>query len=105
VHRTGIEGAAIAWAVRCLVDICVRMTIAQRVYAPIRPAVKATLPLLSGITVVLFAAALVPGQLAQGVVAVGGSGGVALLVWWSLTHGERTRLLATAGRLLPSASR
>jgi O-antigen/teichoic acid export membrane protein len=105
VHRTGIEGAAIAWAARCLVDICVRLTVAQHVYAPIRPAVKATLPLLTGITAVLTASALVHGRLAPALVAVGGSCGVALLVWRSLTHGERTRLLATAGRLLPSAGR
>ena len=105
VHRTGIKGAAIAWTMRCLVDICVRMWIAQRVYTPIRPAVRATLPLLAGISAVLFAAAMVPGHIALVSVAVAGSCGVALLTWWSLTHGERTRLLATAGRLLPSASR
>lgn len=105
VHRTGIEGAAIAWSIRCLVDICVRMSIAQRVYAPIRPAVKSVLPLLLGVTVVLFAAAMAPGQTILLVIALAGSGGVAILTWWSLSDGERTRLLATAGRLLPSTSR
>lgn len=100
VRYTGIEGAAIAWALRCTLDLAIRLWLAQRLYAPVRAAALGVLPLLLGVTATLFAAAQTHGFRAVAFVLCGGTALVALLVWRSLTHTERARLSATAERLL-----
>ena len=101
VRQTGIEGAAIAWALRCLIDLTVRMWIAQRLYQPVRPAALSTLPLLLAATGTLFLAALVQGSLLTPVVCGVGTLLVVAMLWRSLTHTERAHVTATAGRFLP----
>lgn len=104
VRARGIEGAALGWVLRCLFDLGVRLWLAQRFYAPARPVALGVAPLLVGAAGTLFAAALAGGSawaaLASGV------GGVLVvgLAWRSLTHTERARLSATAGRWIPLAS-
>lgn len=101
VRKTGIEGAAIAWALRCFVDLAVRFWIAQRLYQPVRAVATSTLPLLAGVAATLFAAALAEGTSLAPYVSGVGTLAVALLVWRSLSHTERAHLSARAGRLLP----
>ena len=103
VRVTGIEGAAIAWAVRCLLDLCIRLVIAQQLYQPLRPAVLAVAPPLAGAAGTLLATALLQG--AEVAPAIAGGGGLLVfgLLWRSLTDRERGQLSTTAGRLIPLA--
>ncbi len=103
VRTTGIEGAAIAWAARCLLDLCIRMFIAQRLYRPLRPAVGIVALPLFGAVGTLFATASLQGSAVAPGVAAGGGLLVIGLLWRSLTEGERGRLSSTAGRLIPLA--
>lgn len=101
VRTTGIEGAAVAWTLRCLIDLIVRMYLAQRLYHPVRQvAVGALLPLLSAAGT-LFAAALVQGTVLVPVVSLIGTLLLVVTVWRSLTHTERTQLRTMVGRFLP----
>ncbi len=101
VRSTGIEGAAIAWALRCLVDLVARLWLAQHLYAPARSVALAILPLLAGATGTLCLAALMRGRVA-GVVAIAvGSLLVFFLAWRSLTGAEREHLQQRAGKLMP----
>ncbi len=101
VRLTGIEGAAIAWALRCLVDLAARLWIAQKMYQPVRPVAIALLPMLLGATATLFATALVEGTIFTPIVAGVGAVLVFVLLWRSLTHTERTHVTAMLGRYLP----
>jgi O-antigen/teichoic acid export membrane protein len=101
VRRTGIEGAAIAWTLRCVVDLSVRLWVAQRLYQPVRAAAISTLPLLFGVTATLFATAIAQGTRLMPVFAVSGTVLVAILLWFAFTQSERERILGMAGRLLP----
>lgn len=101
VRLHGIGGAAIAWAGRCLFDLVVRLWLVQRLYKPAKHTVAGVVPLLGGVTAVLFAAALGTGVVVGSVVAVGGAALVAILLWITLTAEERQRISAGAGRFLP----
>ena len=101
VRTTGIEGAAIAWAGRCLLDLSLRLFIAQRLYAPLRPAAISLIALMGAATATLLATALTEGtQLAPVVACIGGLCVFGLL-WRSLTEGERAHLSTAAGRWMP----
>ncbi len=101
VRTTGIEGAAVAWTLRCLIDLVVRMYLAQRLYHPVRQVALSTLlPLLSAVGT-LFAVALVQGTVLVPVFSVVGTVLLAMAVWHSLTHSERAQLRAMAARFLP----
>jgi O-antigen/teichoic acid export membrane protein len=101
VRTTGIEGAAIAWAFRCMVDLSVRLWIAQRLYQPVRPVALALLPMLLGATATLFATALAEGTVFTPIIATAGTVVVFALLWRSLTHTERSHIAAMAGRYIP----
>ena len=103
LRHWGIQGAAIAWALRCLVDLLARMWVAQRMYPPIRPVVLRLLPLLAGTTLTLIACALAGSAGFAPALAGFGSLLVFFLLWRSLTHTERARVRALAGRYLPIA--
>jgi O-antigen/teichoic acid export membrane protein len=105
VRKTGIEGAAVAWTLRCLVDLTVRLWVAQRLYAPVRPAALSTLPLLLGVTGTLFATALVEGTRWVPVTSGVGTLLVGILLWFAFTQGERARLISMAGRFIPALQR
>lgn len=101
VRHTGIEGAAIAWALRCFLDLTVRFWLAQRLYPPARAVAIGTLPLLVCATGTLFAAALAQHSAYAPAVSIVGSLLVVVTLWTSLTHTERAHLTATAGRFIP----
>ncbi len=101
VRTTGIEGAAMAWALRCGLDFVLRLWLAERLYAPLRPAVRSLVPLLGGLLGVLLLTALTATSAIAPLV-VGGSGLlIAFLLWRSLSMGERTKLHSTASRFVP----
>ena len=104
VRTTGIEGAAIAWAVRCMLDLSLRLWLAQRLYAPVRPVAAAIVPLLAAAAVTLVFAALASGHSFVSIPVGAGTLLVAFLVWRSLTGNERAQLSAQAGRMLPLLS-
>ncbi len=104
VRSHGIEGAAIASAIRCLFDLSVRFWFAQRLYPPVRAVAIGVLPLLLGSSATLFVVALLQGTTALPIAAGVGTLLVVGLVWRTLTHTERSRLSATAGRWLPLTS-
>jgi len=101
VRKTGIEGAAIAWALRCSIDLGLRLWIAQRIYVPLRPVALRLSPLLVGMSGTLLLTALAQGTALVPAIAGGGALLVLVLGWRSLTHSERSRLSAGAGRLVP----
>ncbi len=101
VRSTGIEGAAMAWALRCGLDLAIRMWVAQRLYLPLRPTVRGLLPVLCGIVSALLATAFAQDSKAAPAIAIASALAVFALLWRSLSTGERTRLQTTAGRWLP----
>ena len=101
VRSYGIEGAAIASALRCLLDLGVRLWFAQRLYPPIRSIAAGLLPVLAGGTATLFVVALLEGTAWAPIAAAAGTVVFVGLLWRTLLHTERARLRATAGRLLP----
>ena len=103
VRAHGIEGAAIASALRCLLDLSVRFWLAQRLYRPVRGVAVDTMPLLLGAGMSLFLVALLQGTAWLPAVCGLTLLLVAALLWRTLTHTERARLSATAVRFLPAA--
>ncbi len=103
VRAYGIEGAAIASALRCLFDLGVRFWFAQHLYKPIRGIALSMLPVLSGAAATLILTALLQSTAWLPLAAGAGSLLLAVLLWRALTHTERSRLSATAGRFLPLA--
>ncbi len=101
VRSRGIEGAAMVWALRCALDLAIRMWVAQRLYLPLRPTVRGLLPVLCGILASLLATALAQGSKTAPAIAIVSALAVFALLWRSLSTGERTRLQTTAGRWLP----
>ncbi len=101
VRATGIEGAAMAWALRCGLDFVLRLWVAQRLYVPLRPAVRSLLPLLGGVLGALLITALTAGSAAAAPAAAAAGLFVCALFWRSLAAGERRKLQAAAGRFLP----
>ncbi len=101
VKAGGIEGAALGWAVRCLLDLGLRLWLVGRSYPPARAVGLQAAPLLAGAAGVLFASALVEGTTLAPPVAGVGTVLVGGLAWRALSHTERTRLTATAGRWWP----
>lgn len=101
VRATGIKGAAMAWALRCGLDFTARLWLAQRLYAPLRPAVRSLLPLLGGLLAAMLATAAAAANVAVPLV-VGGSGLLITgLLWRSLSVDERIKLHTTAARVFP----
>ncbi len=103
VRSHGIEGAAIASALRCLFDLAVRFWFAQHLYRPVRAIAAGTLPLLLGASASLFLVALLQGTLWLPAASALALLLVSVLLWLTLTHTERARLSATAVRFLPAA--
>ena len=101
VRVTGIRGAAIAWTLRCVLDLGIRLWIAQRLYVPLRSVAGALLPLLIGSVGALFAISLAAGTRALPAFACVGALLVIALLWRSLTGTEQTQIFATVKRLLP----
>ena len=97
VRTTGIKGAAMAWALRCGLDFVLRLWVAQRLYVPLRPAVRQLFPLLGG----LLAALLLTAFTASPLVGLGSALLLSIVLWRSLSAGERTKLHSTAARFLP----
>ncbi len=101
VRVTGIKGAAIAWSVRCLLDLTVRLWLAQRLYHPLRPVAINVLPLLAGAAATLFAAADIQQGIYLPLICASGSLFVGAMLWRCLSHEERARVTTTAGRFIP----
>jgi O-antigen/teichoic acid export membrane protein len=92
---SGIEGAAIAWALRSAVDCAGRLFLAARLYPAARPAVRdLALPIATG-GAGLLAAALLPVQPAMAVAALAILA-CTVLAWRALSDDERSMLLAAA---------
>ncbi|WP_158615266.1 flippase [Acidipila sp. EB88] len=104
VRQQGIEGAAIAWAIRCILDLGVRLWIVQRFYQPARQAVVQVWPFLLGMTATLVAAAMAEGSAFAPYVSAAGVLLFVVLLWGALSADERTKLSLQAGRLLPLLS-
>ncbi|TDH64012.1 flippase [Dankookia rubra] len=88
----GIEGAALAWTLRCLVDCLGRFWLATRIYPLAREAAMRLVPALAvaGAGLALLPAmASSPAMLAVGLLALGSFAGLALR---SLDPGERGRI-------------
>ncbi len=105
VRATGIEGAAIAWALRCALDLGLRLWIAQRLYLPLRPVALALAPLLVAMAATLLATALAQSTVFEPILASAGTLVVFALLWRSLTHAERSHLSGTLWRLVPRGQR
>ncbi len=60
LHRFGIEGAAVAWAIRCLVDLFVRLQLARRAYPAIAPTIRSLTPTMVASIGLLFVPLVVP---------------------------------------------
>jgi len=88
----GIEGAAIAWALRVAVDAWGKLYFAARLYPPAAIAGRGLMPPMLGAGGVLVALAVAPGWTAKAVVALLGGGGLAMLLWRALLPEERHAL-------------
>lgn len=97
LHLIGIEGAAIAWALRAATDCAGRLVLAARVYPAASQAIRAlALPVAVG-GIGLLAASLLPVVPAL-LLAAATFLGFALLAWQALPAGERTGLLDAVRR-------
>lgn len=100
----GIQGAAIAWAARCCTETLIRLWLARWLYSPIAPALYRIVPLLFGaaafLMLPLLAGSLMP-RLA--LMALAWLLFTVIFYRWSLTSGERSKLLVQPGRALSMA--
>lgn len=88
----GIEGAAVAWALRVAADALGKLWLAARHYPPAAAAARGLLPPLLGAGALLVGLALAPGWQAKGVVVLVGGACLALLLWRALLPEERHAL-------------
>lgn len=89
----GIEGAAVAWSLRCVVECGGRMLLAARLYPAASPALRRLAPVLAAGGAALAGVAAmpsVPSAAAAGAVALAG---VAALGWRALEAEERATLI------------
>jgi len=92
----GIEGAALAWALRCAVDCAGKAALAARVYRPASKAMRALAVPMAVASGGLLAMALPWGRPVLAVLAVSIAGVVTILTWRALLPTERAAIL---GRL------
>ena len=100
----GLEGAAIAWVVRCGFDFLARLMIAARCYPPIRPAAtRAFPPLLVGVGLLVlpWPAGSIILRLGADLLAV--TVYLAVLLRFSVTRDERTWLMNASAGILARA--
>ncbi|WP_198370059.1 flippase [Roseomonas rosulenta] len=93
----GIEGAAIAWALRATADCAGRFLLAARFYPPAKEAGRALLPLLGAAGVGLAVMVPLPGLVAAMVVGALTLGVVVALGWRIAPVEDRAALLRRAG--------
>jgi hypothetical protein len=92
----GIEGAAIAWALRAATDCAGRFLLAARFYSPAKDAGRALLPLLGAAGAGL--AAMVPLGLVAAVVVGALTFGIVVALGWRIAPAEdRAALLRRTG--------
>ncbi|RAI60310.1 oligosaccharide flippase family protein [Roseicella frigidaeris] len=88
----GIEGAAIAWALRCLVDALGKLWLAGRLYPAVRRAVATLLPPLAAAGCCLALLPVLPRATAAPLLALAGLAGFGLLALRALEPAEKARL-------------
>lgn len=93
----GIEGAAIAWALRAAADCAGRFLLAARFYPPARDAGRALLPLLGAAGIGLAVMVPLPGLAAAAVVGALTLAVVVVLGWRIAPAEDRAALLRRAG--------
>jgi len=96
VHEFGIEGAAIAWTIRCLADFLCRQWLLVQRYPPVIPEMRrSVLTVLAGTTLVLLPL-LGIGIVERSIAVVVGMCGFAVFVWfWGSTASERSLVFNT----------
>lgn len=104
VRLDGIEGAAISWAIRCFLDLTIRLWLAQRFYQPLQKVASRLVPLLAAAACTLFATALCEGTPLVPFIAGAGALLVTALLWYSLTQVERSHLSRQVSRRLRSSA-
>ncbi|GGJ07891.1 flippase [Neoroseomonas lacus] len=93
----GIEGAAIAWALRAAADCAGRFLLAARFYPPAAVAGRALLPLLAAAGVGLGLMVVAPGFIAAGLLGVVTLAVVVVLGWRIAPEEDRAMLLRRVG--------
>jgi len=88
----GVEGAAIAWALRVAIDALGKLYFAARLYPPAAAAARGLMLPMLGAGLVLLALALAPGWNWKAAVFALGSAALALLLWRALLPDERQAL-------------
>jgi len=99
LHAFGIEGAAIAWALRCAADCLGKAVLGARCYRPAAEGMRAAAPPMAAASLGLLAMALPLGRPVLAALAVLIVAVVTGLVWRALAPGEREAILGRLRRV------
>ena len=106
LHGFGIEGAALAWMARCILDLAVRLALAARLYPALRPALASLAPTAAAGLALLALPLLPEGDLARGAAAAAATVAfTAVVLAFALAGTERTQLGAWLRHLAPARLR